>query len=133
MRIVLDTNVLIAALISQGTCADLLEQCVIHHELITSEPILNELRVNLAGKFKFLKAEAEEAVELLQSQMEVVIPVPLVEPVCRDVDDDMVIGTALAGAAGFVITGDKDLLLESYERIRMVSPRQFTDLESELS
>jgi predicted nucleic acid-binding protein len=44
-----------------------------------------------------------------------------------------VIGTALAGAAGFVITGDKDLLLESYERIRMVSPRQFTDLESELS
>jgi len=39
MRLVLDTNVLIAALISRGACAELLEHCALHHAIVASEVI----------------------------------------------------------------------------------------------
>ncbi len=44
MKVVLDTNVLIAALISRGACADLLEHCVLRHTIVSSDVILSELR-----------------------------------------------------------------------------------------
>lgn len=34
MKIVLDTNVLIAALIARGVCHELLEHCVLRHTLL---------------------------------------------------------------------------------------------------
>ena len=37
MRVVLDTNVLIAALITRGVCSDLLEHCFRRHEIVLSE------------------------------------------------------------------------------------------------
>ena len=42
--------------------------------------------------------------------MEIVIPSPLEQQVCRDIDDDWILATALAGKAQCIITGDKDLL-----------------------
>jgi predicted nucleic acid-binding protein len=44
VRIALDSSVLIAAHISRaGVCAELLEDLILHHELVTSEFILKEL------------------------------------------------------------------------------------------
>ncbi len=41
-------------------------------------------------------------------------------------DDDIVIGTALAGRASAIITGDKDLLVrERAHGIAVVAPRDF--------
>lgn len=51
MKIVLDTNVHIAALITRGVCSDLLEHCIQYHEIIASEFILSELHRNLSKKF----------------------------------------------------------------------------------
>lgn len=69
MRIVLDTNVLIAALIARGTCHELLEHCVVRHELITSKFILDEVRDMLIEKFKYPNAMANEAISVLRSRM----------------------------------------------------------------
>ena len=96
MRLVLDTNVLIAALIARGVCADLLEHCVLFHTIVASDFILNELRGHLVGKFKYTDQEADEAIALFGSQMEMVTPNSLDQPVCRDSDDDQILGTALA-------------------------------------
>jgi len=84
VKIVLDTNVLIAAFISRGICADLLEHSVRTHELVTSDFILNEFLEKLTGKFKFPLEEAEAAAELLLAKMAIVKPVELPSPVCRD-------------------------------------------------
>ena len=49
--------------------------------------------------------------------------------VSDDPDDDKYIAAAVEGRAGFVVTGDPDLLgVKEHEGIRIVSPRAFLDL-----
>jgi uncharacterized protein len=58
--------------------------------------------------------------------MEIVIPVKLEQQVCRDIDDDWILATALTGMAQCIITGDKDLLVISrFENIDIISPINF--------
>ena len=131
MKIVLDTNVLIAAFIARGVCNDLLEHCVRQHTLVTSEFILDELREHLARKFKYDAQDAEEAVELLRSRMQVVTPTGLGSAVCRDPDDDAILGTAVAGKAACIVTGDADLLiLKRFRGIDIVRPADFAEYEA---
>ena len=53
-------------------------------------------------------------------------PPPLVSPVCRDPDDDMIIACAVAAQAPYLVTRDLDLLdLGTYCSIAMVSPEAF--------
>jgi uncharacterized protein len=130
MKLVLDTNVLIAALITKGVCAELLEHCVLRHRLVSSDQILAEVRKHLLGKFKFSEAEAEEATDLLRSQTALVLPDPLDAPVCRDPDDDLILATAIAGEARCVITGDKDLLvIGRFRDIEILRPSEFPNFE----
>src|SRR2546428_7387927 len=69
MRIVLDTNVLIAAFISHGTCHELLEHCLNHHELVTSPFILGEFSQTLGKKFGFPSGEVREALRILSDPL----------------------------------------------------------------
>jgi predicted nucleic acid-binding protein len=44
----------------------------------------------------------------------------------RDSDDDAVLGTAIAGEADYLVTGDEDLLsLSTFRDVAIVTPRQF--------
>ena len=126
MKVLLDTNVLIAAFIAHGVCSELLEHCVRQHSLVTSEFILNEFQEKLIGKFNYSQAEAEEAAELLLSRMEVVTPADLDAAVCRDADDDNILAAAVTGNCDCIITGDKDLLvLKRYGSFDIFSPSDF--------
>jgi putative PIN family toxin of toxin-antitoxin system len=108
MKILLDTNVLIAAFITPGICNELLEHCLRRHQIITSEFLLDEFQTHLVHKFHYNSRETREAVELLRLRTLVVVPMPLSDRICRDADDDQVLGTALAGQADCLITGNKD-------------------------
>lgn len=131
MRVVLDTNVLIAAFIARGVCTSLLEHCVQQHEIVLSEAILDEFRSHLTGKFRNRPEDADAAVNLLREVAELVTPVELDQPVCRDPDDDVVIATALAGKCRCIVTGDKDLLvLETLQGIDILRPGDFPDYEA---
>jgi uncharacterized protein len=131
MNIVLDTNVLIAALIARGVCNEVVEHCFRQHHVMGSEFILGELRRHLVQKFKHTDAEANNACELFRAAMEIVPPAELESPVCRDPDDDLVLATAIAGEADCIITGDQDLLvLVRYRDIRIVRPADFSQLEA---
>ena len=126
MRVVLDTNVIIAAFATRGLCFELFELCLDGHEVIISEQMLLELKRNLAVKIRLPENVVRDIVGYLRDSFEVVEPELLDKPLCRDSSDDMVIGTALKGKAGFIITGDDDLLvLKSYKGINSVCPRGF--------
>lgn len=131
MKLVLDTNVLIAAFISHGTCNELFEHCGIHHEIILSAFILDELAAKLTGKFKYTRQDAESVVALVKSRSRILKVLPSIPPTCRDPEDDNIIATAVAGKCACIVTGDKDLLdLERAGNIRIIAPASFWQFEA---
>jgi uncharacterized protein len=128
VRLVLDTNVLIAAIAANGLCRDLVRMRLRPHTVITSEPLLTELRRTLRAKFRIAPDELR-LLSLLRERSEVVQPASLDKRICRDPDDDIVLATALAGRADLIVTGDDDLLvLKSFGGIHILSPRQVLEI-----
>lgn len=133
MKIVWDTNVLVAAFIAHGACNELLEHCALHYEIILSDPILKEFRNVLVRKFGFSQAEVHEASQLLLSKAFWVEPTVLSAPVARDRDDDLVIATAIAGQCFCIVSGDKDLTeIGEYQGVRIITPSDFWQYEETL-
>ena len=133
MRVVLDTGILLAALITSGTPPDLIYRAWRKKafELITSEWQLEELRrVSRYPKLrKYLKpAEVGTVVNGLRRQATVLQQLPKVE-FSPDPDDNPILATAIAGMADYLVTGDKrDLLsLEKVETVQIITARAFAD------
>jgi len=130
VRIVLDTNVLIGALITKGTPPDALVQAwrEKRFQLVTSDEQLSEFEdvYRRARLRKFLSLE--DAVALHNTMVDVaefVSDLPEIHA-SKDPDDNLILATAVAGAADLVVTGDgKDLLvLEDFEGVPIVTPRE---------
>ncbi len=131
MRVVLDTGVLIAALITSDTPPDLVYQAwrKKRFELVTSEWQLAEFRrVSRHPKLRrFLRpSEAGNLVNGLRQRALVIKRLPEVE-LSTDPNDNPLLATALAGKADFLVTGDKRglLALKKVERTRILTARQF--------
>ena len=132
MKLLLDTNVLVAALLARGACSDLLEHCVRHHAVISSRPLLDELRDVLTRKFRQRVQDVRATLRLFKQTFTLMVPADLEAPICRDRDDDVVLATARAGQCGAIVTGDQDLLiLDPFQSTRVLPPSGFWKFESE--
>lgn len=132
MRLLLDTNVLVAALVARGTCHELIEHCVRQHVVISSQPLFDELRDVLERKFRQRAVDVRGAIQLFTETFTLVVPGALDTPTCRDRDDDVVLATALSGACTAIVTGDQDLLvLDPFRGVRVISPSAFWQWETE--
>jgi putative PIN family toxin of toxin-antitoxin system len=128
VKVVLDTNVLVAAFATRGLCEAVLEVCLAGHDIVLSEPILKELRRHLRGKLKVPRVQAQAVVAFLREHAAVVVPATVPSDACRDRTDLAVLGTALAAEADCLVTGDRDLLdLREFRRTAILSPRAFHD------
>ncbi len=128
MKVVLDSNVLLAAFGTRGLCEALLEACLAEHVLCVSVPILDEVKEHLTTKFKVAPNRAHEILGFLRTECVLVEPGIVPKDACRDPDDLIVLGTALAAEADCIVTGDKDLLaLKGYQGALILSPRAFYD------
>jgi len=134
MKIVLDANVVVAAFAARGLCEALFELCLGSHEILLSEPLLDEIRRNLAKKVKLERQTVAGIERLLRENGSLLEPAAVAADACRDADDLHVLGLAKAGKADYLITGDNDLLvLKRFGRCRIVAPRQFWSLMHEQS
>ena len=130
LKVVLDTNVLVSALLFKGELSKLLSllkrrKCI----LLFSEETLNEIiRVLHYPKFALTEKEIDY---LLQS--EILSYAKIVETVlkfnkeaCRDREDQKFLELAVSAKADYIISGDKDLLdLKKINKIRILSPNEF--------
>jgi putative PIN family toxin of toxin-antitoxin system len=134
VRIVLDTNVLVAAYIARsGGCAALYEHILTAHTYISSEPLLAEFRDKLVKipALNYPRALANIAVDVVRQRVDLVPATPLAKPVCRDPDDDLVLATALNGRCACIVTMDDDLLvLKAFSGIDILHPRDFWAYEA---
>jgi predicted nucleic acid-binding protein len=81
VKLLLDTNGLIAALLARGACSDLLEHCVRRHVVISSRPLLDELEDVLTRKFHQRPVDLRAAVRLFEETFTLVVPEALEPPV----------------------------------------------------
>jgi putative PIN family toxin of toxin-antitoxin system len=119
--------VLVAALVASGLCHEVVHRCLHAHAVVSSAALLDELERTLREKFS-LTPQARAFLRQLRTHISLVDAPPLPSPVCRDPEDDVVLATAVAARADAVITGDQDLLvLKRYERVRILTPREFIE------
>jgi putative PIN family toxin of toxin-antitoxin system len=127
VKLVVDTNVLVAGLVSEGLCRDIVKRRLLAFELFSSRALLDELAEKLHEKFG-LNPSNLPLLQIYEDEATVVKPKPLARPACRDVDDDEVLATAVAAHAEIILTGDNDLLvLKEFQGIKILSPRQFAE------
>jgi len=133
MRVVLDTGILIAALITTDTPPALIYMAwhKKRFELVTSEWQLDEFRrVSRYPKLRrFIKpAEAGNLVNGLRHQATVLETLPTVE-LSPDPDDNPVLAMAEASQAQYLVSGDKEdlLALGAIGGTRIVTARQFVE------
>ncbi len=127
LRVVLDTNVLVSAIISGGKPRDLLRKVIFKEfTLVTSELILREFGTVLRRpKFKTNENEIHRIILALMQTAEVVKVISKLNLVEEDSKDNMVVETAYDGRADFIVSGDTHLLaLKSYGKIKVVEVKE---------
>ena len=135
MKIFLDTNVIISAFITHGHAAELMEYCLIHHKIYTSDFIIEEVKKNLKNNFEYNDKEVSEVINFMKSNfISVGKYKKLNKIISRDPDDDNVLAAAEFKKVDCIVTGDKDLLtIENYKNINILSPRDFWSFEKNSS
>ena len=136
MIIVLDTNVIISALLSsKGSPAKIIDYWEAEwFDVATTEPLLNELERALGYERvrRYFKQPEEKIYALLKRFKTVGIVVnPQIELdiISDDPDDNRVVECAVAAKASYIISGDEHLLgLKEYRGILILPPTGFVTL-----
>ncbi len=134
MRVVVDTGILVRALISpKGTIGRVL------HALrdgqftaIYSTPMMLEVadvlgRPKIREKYHIQPNDAEALINLVRLRGDLVIPKRTVTA-CRDPKDNKFLEAALAGETNAIVTGDDDLLvLHPFESMDILRPAELLE------
>ena len=127
MKLVFDTNVIVAGIVAEGLCRELVEIHIPEHDVVLSTPLWDELVETLREKFD-LEIDELPIVQLCRRHARWVEPSVLQAPVCRGPGADRLLATALSGGAEAIVTGDQDLLvLKRWSGSKILSPRGFLE------
>ena len=131
MIVVFDTNVFIAALVTEGLCSRLLRRARMNSFSLVCSPFINEeVRGTLSKKLHLSSEDTSEAMEVIgEAISSFVVPDVTVSGVCHDSSDDNILACALMAKADYLVTGDADLLeIKDFKGTRIVTPRDFEAL-----
>jgi hypothetical protein len=132
IRVVLDTNVLVSALLFKTTLSkiiDLWQGGVIIP--VISKDTFQELRAVLVyPKFSLSPDEIRAILEQeILPFFEVIDVGEEVKGICNDPADDKFISCALSAFADYIVSGDKALIdLKQYKSVKIIKPSEFLKL-----
>lgn len=131
LRVVLDINTLVSAVVfprrSQGHLVAL--GLIGQLDLVLSEDMMRTLAVVLDRPYFMLHTTPDRRnryMAALRRAADVVLPDPSVRGIADDEEDDLVLGTAVAAHADYLVTGDHGLLeVGSYRGVTIITARDF--------
>lgn len=129
MRIMLDTNVLISALLFPGARMDsMMDYIFTNHQLVLSSYVVDELKNVVRRKFPGREIAINKL--LMMMSFEYVYTPSEIESGLfdiRDVKDYPVLYTAIIEDVDILVTGDKDFSDIDIEKPEIMSPAQFME------
>lgn len=130
MRIVADTNLLIASIFWNGAPYRIVQKTLSGSiEIFTSPEILNEVRKVLVEEFSLSEQEVDDITSGILTFAKVIDPLIQLDVVKRDPNDNHIIAAAITAKAEYIVTRDNDLLeLKKYKSIKITTPDDFEKL-----
>ena len=126
-RVTLDSNVYLSGFVFGGKPKRVLEMAIDGEiEVAVSDPIIQEVRRHLLGKFGWSEPRAAEAIESIAEFAKHVTPTETIDTVPTDPDDNRVLECAVSAGSQTIVTGDDDLLrLVGFRGIEIVTVANF--------
>jgi putative PIN family toxin of toxin-antitoxin system len=130
LRVVLDTNVLISAILFGGNPRQILEKAIRGEiRLCLSEPIVKELKgVLQRSKFDYSPEMIQVILTELTGIADFVNPLKTMDVVLEDPEDNRILECAVEAEASYIVTGDFHLLkLIRYRNIEVLNAVAFLE------
>ena len=129
VKVVLDTNILVSALLFKGELARLVELWKGGRIIpLFSKETFDEFRTVLTcPKLKLSQTEIETIIEAkVLPFFEVIEATDVVSGICKDPDDDKFIACAVSGGAGVLVTGDQQLCdVRVHKTVKVINAADF--------
>jgi uncharacterized protein len=123
LRVAIDTNVLVSAIIDNGKHRSLLLKLLQEHTVLLSSMILAELAdVITRDNFAITDSEVNRFLSSLTKISKIIQDKPRFKIIIEDPDDDVILNAAYNGKADYIITGDKNLLTwKKFKSIKIIN------------
>jgi len=134
-RIVLDTNVLISAILFGGPPREVLKLVISGTVGCSlSLALLDELRdVLRRPKFKFSPEQSFNVLEELHAACDIINPAVRISVIAEDPDDNKVLECAVEAKSAFIVSGDKHLLdLVEFRGIKILTPTAYIKMVKDM-
>lgn len=128
LKIVLDTNVLISAIMFGGKSRDILDMGISGKiRIALSQDILKELaEVLVDKKFRLPVSVVQQIAHELSELVELVVVTHKVAVIKNDPDDNRILECAVSAGVDCIVSGDAHLLsLGYFKKIEILSPSDF--------
>ncbi|TSC87591.1 MAG: putative toxin-antitoxin system toxin component, PIN family [Microgenomates group bacterium Gr01-1014_7] len=126
MRVVLDTNIYIAAALKGGFSEEIIKILAKTISLTTviSEEILTELVDKLTNKFNRPQEDINNYVSRIRKFIEIVEITEKISVIIRDPKDNKILECAVSGQADLIVSLDQDLIkLKTFRGIGIIHPK----------
>ena len=133
-EVVLDTNILISAIVFGGKPRQILEAAVKGQiQLVLSDEIIKEMRGVLEGKkFQHPSEIMDLIINELEDHAEIVKPKERITVLEKDPENNRVLECAQEAQADYIVSGDKHLLeIEDFKETKILTPEEFLDILDE--
>ena len=128
IKVVLDTNILISAIVFGGKPRQVLEAAIKGHiQLVLTEEITGEMTGVLEGKkFQYPKEITDLIIQELEVLAEIVKPKARIMVIEKDPEDNRLLECAQKSHADYIVSGDMHLLeIKDFKATKILTPEEF--------